>query len=307
MTDPAELPDLPLPPELAYEDAPPLTDYDLERLEDQVLGTADEAAMDDDAALAALQEGAAAPELDWAGPAALRWRIEDDGAAEWAMRHVVAIDAELGELAARAQGWTQRIQGWFDKGARRLKVRRAYFDGHLTDYARRERDRTGDKRKTIELPSGKVRSTSSKPKATVVTEDAVIRWAKAKLDGELLDAVVKVVESVRVSELREHVVVGHVVVAIEFGANLSCGCVIGPHEVQVETPSPMMTSEEQLALAPWALGELLDCDHGPGGGHVEAVLPVLIAQPAVLDLDGQVVPGTAVAPGEVTVKVVPGA
>jgi phage host-nuclease inhibitor protein Gam len=298
--------ELPIPPELAYDDAPPLSDWDLERMEDEALALADAAAMDPEAALGQLLDAASDgdPEDD---AAPYRWRIADDGAAEWAMRHVAEIDQELEELATRAKGWTERIQGWFDKAARRLKVRRAYFDGHLTDYARRERDRTDGKRKTIELPSGKVRSTSSKPKATVVTEDAVIRWAKAKLDGDLLDAVVKVVESVRVSELREHVVVGHVVVAIEFGANLSCGCVIGPHEVQVETPSPMMTTDEQLALAPWALGELLDCDHGPGGGHVEAVLPVLIAQPAVLDLDGQVVPGTAVAPGEVTVKVVPGA
>lgn len=306
--------DLPIPAELAYDDAPPLTDEDLERWESSVLALADDAHMDVDAAALQLLEAMDRPALLVVGGAisdeavadaggqlladvpqteAKRpWSIEDDDAAEWAMRKVAAIDQDLAELRERAAGWAERIQRWFSEASRPLQARRLLLTYKLEQYGKRERETSG--RKTVKLPSGKVGTRSAQAAAKVAVEPLVIAWAKEHLEGDELAAVVKVVESVRVSDLRNHVTVGRVLVQTEWLATLAC-----EHTVEgVWLPDGTGSVEPEVA-------EILACDTCGEGAAVAHVETRQRWRDAVLDADGKEVPGCVVEPEHVTATVTP--
>lgn len=304
-----------LPPELAYDDAPPLTDADLERWEAAVMGLADEGAMDDEAAAFQLLEALDQPallatpsEMDAARslPQALilvdaaqveqrrPWRIEDDNAAEWAMRVVASIDADLADLAEKADGWQQRIQHWFRQGRRPLLARRVLLEHHLKDYARRERERD-PKRKTVKLPAGSVSSRAGSPQAKVVDEAQVIAWARANLTDDACAEVVKVVESVLVSKLREVVTVGDVVDAYDWEATLACSHVEEGYSLTIEDVPDV--------------AEIRVCDvcavdpDAPTNQPVASVQVRERTRLAVLDGEGNEVPGAMAEPGATTFSV----
>lgn len=290
-----------LPPELAYDDAPPLTDADLERWEAAVMGLADEGAMDDEAAAAQLLEGEMAlavtptgPVIEYQPPEQRRWRIEDDNAAEWAMRVVASIDADLADLAEKADGWQQRIQHWFRQGRRPLLARRVLLEHHLKDYARRERERD-PKRKTVKLPAGSVSSRAGSPQAKVVDEAQVIAWARANLTDDACAEVVKVVESVLVSKLREVVTVGDVVDAYDWEATLACSHVEEGYSLTIEDVPDV--------------AEIRVCDvcavdpDAPTNQPVASVQVRERTRLAVLDGEGNEVPGAMAEPGATTFSV----
>jgi phage host-nuclease inhibitor protein Gam len=310
MSDPAELRDLPLPAELTYDDAPPLSDADLEAYGDAAVQAAHDHLLEvEEVDLALLvteaDDGYAARHLV---PVAVRsFRIEDDATADWAMAKVGAIDAELAELTSRADAYRRRIGAWFDHAAKPLVGRRRLLEGHLKDYARRERVRD-PKRKTLVLPTGRVSSRgASAPSVKVADEDAVIAWAKAHLEGDELAAVVKVVESVRVSNLREHVTVGQLTVGLMCEAWLECGCTVD-RLVMLETPTTEpLTIEQRSAVAPWAIGEVVECGLCGAAFPVNQVATELHQINAVLDEAGAPVPGTIIEAPTTTFTVSPDA
>lgn len=314
MIDPDELAQLPA--ELTYDDAPPLSDADLEAYGDAAVTAATDSGMDVEHV--DYRELAAPRDLDgstnayaasvFVPEAVRRWRIEDDDAATWAMAKVAAIDVELAELTAGRESYTRRIGRWFDKSAKPLVARRMLLEGHLKDYARRERARD-PKRKTVLLPTGRVSSRGgSAPSVKVADEDAVIAWAKTHLEGDELTAVVKVVESVRVSNLREHVAVGRLTVGLLCTATLTeCACTV-PELVMLEAPTTEgLTIEQRTALSPWALGEVIDCGLCGVARVVESIATELHQIDAVLDEAGAVVPGTIVEQPTTTFTVAPDA
>lgn len=308
MNDPAPLPVLPA--ELTYDDAPPLSDADLEVYGDAAVQAAHDSLLDvedvDPALLASDEDGYAARHL--VPQAVRRFRIEDDDMAAWAMAKVGAINAELAELAERGDAYRQRIGQWFDHAADPLKGRLHFLEGHLKDYARRERARD-PKRKTVLLPTGRVSSRSgSAPTVKVADEAEVIAWAKANLEGDDLAAVVKVVESVRVTNLREHVEVRPLTVGLAYSANLAeCGCTVDQLVMLPDPTTELLPIETRMELSPWAIGEVIQCGLCDAYRAVESIASELHQIDAVLDADGTPVPGTVIEQPTTTFTVTPDA
>lgn len=179
MSDP-----IPIPPEL--EPDPPLSDEVLERLDEAFAAAyADTGGSPD--AIAAIVAGAD-PLEDEGAPAAARlipdayrreW-LTDDGAAEWAMRHVAQIDVELRSLAERRDEWADRIDHWFAQASRRLIHRRSMFVAHLLAYGAARREADPKAPKTLNLPSGRITSQDRKPALKVVDDAALAEWLRER-------------------------------------------------------------------------------------------------------------------------------
>src|SRR5437879_3345394 len=92
-------------------------------------------------------------------PGRPRWRVEDDNAAEWAMRKLAETSRLLRNLTEQRAEWVDRIDSWHRQAAKPLERREAFFTFHLEDYALRRREADPTKR-TLVLPSGRVRTTS---------------------------------------------------------------------------------------------------------------------------------------------------
>jgi hypothetical protein len=204
-----------------------------------------------------------------------RWRIENDGAAEWALRKYAAADDEIAQAKLRAEVWHRQIEDWLAERIARPAATRAFFAELLGDYALRVREETG--RATLTLPSGAVPTRDEKPKAVVVDERAFIEWARE----ELREAVK---ESPLVSNLRKH----SVIVEVETGRtaiDLSCG-----HGIIDSTAQPV------------GLGERILCSACGEPEAVVAVGPEKAPRVAVIEGDDRILPpGVGVDPGGVQV------
>lgn len=146
-----------------------------------------------------------------------RFTVTDDGAAEWCMRHVRRIDAQLAAAEAQAAEWMGEISEWLRSRRDPLQARRSFFEHHLVTYAvaRREAD---PKAKTLTLPSGDVATTERKPvvdlpevtgEAKARLEGELIEWLRDTFPDDLLDAMepIKVAESILKTGLRKLLVV----------------------------------------------------------------------------------------------------
>lgn len=139
-------------------------------------------------------------------PTVERWSITDTGSAEWAMAKYAAAQAEVEAIDRQAQAHLQRIVDWQNRQTQRQRQSMTFFATHLTEWALRERDETGTKSQV--LPSGRVATRETKPKAEVEDEAAVIDWARRLgLSPEELDDVLRVSEKLLVSGLRARVAV----------------------------------------------------------------------------------------------------
>lgn len=144
------------------------------------------------------------------------FRVEDVGAAEWAMRKLRAVERERTEAREQAAVWKAEVDVWLEAELARSASTAAFFTAHLERYAVQCRIETG--RATLTLPSGKVSTTQQKAKVVVEDEAVVIAWAKTVFDPDehngygadaaaaaALASIVKVKESVLLTGLREHV------------------------------------------------------------------------------------------------------
>ena len=217
----------PIPPELEEDDAP-LSESVLDRL-DEAFG---KAASDGTTAegWAAMYAGADplenpdAPSAAHLLPAEIRrpWCV-DDGAAEWAMRHVAQIDVELGSLAERRDQWAAKIDRWFDQASGTLLRRRSFMVAHLIAYGAARRDADPKAPKTLSLPSGRITSRDVKPAVKVTDDEALAAWLKERelLVGPDGDELVKITTKVYVSPLRKILQpAGHGLVIVPTGEGL---------------------------------------------------------------------------------------
>ena len=129
------------------------------------------------------------------------WHVEDLSSAEWAMRRVAKATKEIADIDAAAQQWHQEIEDWRDKVAKRPNQTIEFFSEHLARYARKAREANEDN-KTLVLPSGEVRTRSSKEKIVVDDVEAALEWARTAAP----DAI-KTTESLLVKELAHHVAI----------------------------------------------------------------------------------------------------
>lgn len=163
---------------------------------------------DVDEAIVAEQTGEPIPEP------VQRFTVDNDGAAEWCMRHVARLDLEAAAAAAQYAEWKAQIDEWLAARRDHLAARRAFFAHHLEQYAITLR--TADPRaKTLHLPSGTVSTTERKPvidlpetqgaDAKRAQDARLIEWLRETFAAEVLDAMgpIKVEESVLKTGVRK--------------------------------------------------------------------------------------------------------
>lgn len=149
----------PIPAELATVAGPP----------DAYIDALTEATVNDDGAVEAVE----------------RWRIDDDGTAEWAMRRLASLREALGEARAMRDAWVARIDEWFNAASGPHSRRVGFFEAHLSDYARRRRE-ADPTAKTLSLPSGKVTSRAAGARVVVAHDEAFLAWCRENgLEKEL--------------------------------------------------------------------------------------------------------------------------
>jgi phage host-nuclease inhibitor protein Gam len=278
----------PLPPELAQpEQFPPPEVLDL--LWDEAAALADDTDQDPAHVVHDLAESEDGP---------TRWVITDDGAAEWAMRHVAEASTALAQLEAQRDEWVRRIDAWFTAAAGRERARRSFFTQHLEGYALEQRDRAN--RKTVQLPSGTIRTRPTAPTVAVLDESKVLAWAR---EAGVLDQVAPPKHSVKLTPLRELVepveVVdwAHVVLADGTSLEWMRHGVSAVYDRDRDTARVIVHGE----VCP-QVGDAPDDDWCTA---LVAQVEVLASHLEVRGPDGGHVPGTYVEPGGVTASVKP--
>ena len=95
--------------------------------------------------------------------------VDDLTKATWAMRKLRGVVAGIEANAAIAKAEIERINQWLEEANKSLLNDRAYFEGHLTMYLRKEREANPDT-KSISTPYGKITSRVTQPKWETMEE-----------------------------------------------------------------------------------------------------------------------------------------
>lgn len=103
-----------------------------------------------------------------------RWRISSEDQAEWAARKYLLATAERERLVAQRAKWVAQIDAWYDSASKDASRSIDYFRYHLMDYAIRSRTKA---RKTVQLPSLKLRTIEHPARVAVDNEDDFVEWA----------------------------------------------------------------------------------------------------------------------------------
>ncbi len=277
---------LPIPPDLALV-AEPIPEDLLERWTNYVIETAADAGVDPESLADTLRHDEV-----YVPEAITRFAVDDDGKAEWAMRHVARIVEERAGLAAQAEEWIDRITGWFEQRSKPLATREAFFRAHLERYALAVREASGGKTKSVTLPSGRIQTTSTKPKIVVEDETELLAWVRDNLEPDQVSVVIKTTEKVLVSELRDAVVL------VELPSRVvcsPCGCVDAP-----KVRGVYVNFDTVADVAAWTAGSAVEC---PSCGNEALVGQWVETYLAVRDEAGRPVPGADVAAGSISANV----
>jgi hypothetical protein len=118
-----------------------------------------------------------------------RFRVDDDYKAEWAMRKLAAAQAEIDALEAERDRQRAELDAWFDRRIRPSLRTLSFMEGLLIGYGM---DQAEEGRKTVDLPSGKIRATDRRETPRIVIDDptAVSMWAEETLDFETISEIV---------------------------------------------------------------------------------------------------------------------
>lgn len=109
------------------------------------------------------------------------FRIENDELASWALRKFAALTSQMKRNERLAKLELDRIATWLDRENAKLVHQAEFFEEHLKDYGRREREN----RKTISLPYGKIKSRKT-PERVEVDEAVFVPWAQENNRDDLL-------------------------------------------------------------------------------------------------------------------------
>jgi hypothetical protein len=257
----------PMPPELAMEE-PLLPDWKLAQLADEICATADDAGADIEA-IARMVVG----DGDLV--------LADHGQAEYAARVLARAAAELEALRNQAEEFVWRINDCYERQMRPLRARAAWAEALLEAWALAQREASGGRKATFEVPSARVTTRKASQRAAVVDAAAVEQALAELMESQLYDAIVTNVPKVYAADLRQHTEIGELVRAV-----LRCG-----HD----TP----------ARLGWdvSAGEVLACEKC--GSDAEPVVDV-VGEPVVCVRAGKrllQLPGTVVEPESVSASV----
>ena len=104
-----------------------------------------------------------------------RFKIENLEAANWAFRKLAAIERKKKEIQELANKEIERIKAWQEQEERGLDNSKEFFEGLLTEYFAREREK--DPKFKISTPYGKVSARKQQPKWNY-DEDKLVKWLK---------------------------------------------------------------------------------------------------------------------------------
>lgn len=151
-----------------------------------------------------------------------RWKITNDGQADWAMARLAAARADMTRLAEQRDEHIARANQWFQRVTREAVRDAAFFGPHLEDYAIRRRAETSDKVKTVDLPSGRISTTRAKgPAPEIANPGAVLEWARTGAPD-----LIKSTEKVLISDLAPRVAVRPVEVDTDDGETITVDAVV---------------------------------------------------------------------------------
>jgi len=110
-------------------------------------------------------------------------RIENVQHAEWAARKVAGLDQQLRTVTAYEVDAIDRIERWAEAQRKPLSRRRQWLVNLLLDYGRRVveaevADKGKRARKSVELPSGTITSSSTRPKFVITDGEAIVDFAE---------------------------------------------------------------------------------------------------------------------------------
>jgi hypothetical protein len=107
-----------------------------------------------------------------------RWAVNDQGSAEWAMRKIAEARIRLDEDTRLYEQFRAQIDQWFRRVAGPHQATIGFFEDHLEDYGRRWiRVQPPSRPKSLPLPSGVIRTTTTGAKPVFVDADVVKAWA----------------------------------------------------------------------------------------------------------------------------------
>ena len=104
-----------------------------------------------------------------------RFKIENLEAANWAFRKLAAIEKKRKEINDLANKEIERIKAWQEQEERGLDSSKEFFEGLLTEYFAREREK--DPKFKISTPYGKVSARKQQPQWNY-DEDKLVKWLK---------------------------------------------------------------------------------------------------------------------------------
>jgi hypothetical protein len=107
----------------------------------------------------------------------VRFRVDVDSQATWAMRKARAAALRVREVDRIAAAEIERIQEWALRERTRPERDLAFFTYLLEDYALRVRQ-ADPRRKSVVTPYGKVQTRSQDDAVKVDDPDAFVKWAK---------------------------------------------------------------------------------------------------------------------------------
>jgi phage host-nuclease inhibitor protein Gam len=105
--------------------------------------------------------------------------IDDNGAADWALRKIAQKQRLIAENEELAEREIARIREWLTDANGPLQNEIANLELLLTDYHRRLLAED-DRRKTVKLPAGNLKARKLPDNVEVTDEDAFIEWAEAE-------------------------------------------------------------------------------------------------------------------------------
>jgi len=121
------------------------------------------------------------------------FHVRDEQSASWVVRKIVE------ERAHR-----QRVAGWFEAETRRSERREQFllhrFGAELAEWARQQLAKRFGKQRSIHLPGGRIGFRVEPTHIVVADEPKLIAWCR-----QHLPSAVKVVQSVRKTEINQHI------------------------------------------------------------------------------------------------------
>lgn len=102
-----------------------------------------------------------------------RFKIDNLEAANWVFRKLAAIERKRKEIQELANKEIERIKAWQEREERSLDNSKEFFEGLLTEYFAREREK--DPKFKISTPYGKVSARKQQPKWNY-DDEKLVNW-----------------------------------------------------------------------------------------------------------------------------------